>query len=68
MLLPLPTYSPNLQPLERLWEVMNEEVRNNQLFKSANDFCSSITTFFKKILPKIGASLTSKINECFHVC
>ena len=24
----LPAYSPNLNPLERLWKVMNEEVRN----------------------------------------
>ena len=28
-LLPLPPYSPNLNPIERLWKVMNEEVRNN---------------------------------------
>ena len=28
----LPPYSPNLNPIERLWKVMNEECRNNTFF------------------------------------
>lgn len=66
-LLPLPAYSPNLNPIERLWKVMNEVVRNNRLFKSAKDFRSSITAFLKETLPRIGASLISRINDNFHV-
>lgn len=31
----LPPYSPNLNPIERLWKVMNELSRNNQVFKTA---------------------------------
>ena len=31
----LPPYSPNLNPIERLWKVMNEFVRNNRVFKNA---------------------------------
>ena len=31
---PLPPYSPNLNPIERLWKVMNEKVRNNRFFKN----------------------------------
>ena len=34
----LPAYSPNLNPIERLWKVMNECVRNNRFFKSSKDF------------------------------
>ena len=34
----LPTYSLNLNPIERLWKVMNEQVRNNRFFKSAKNF------------------------------
>ncbi len=34
----LPPYSPNLNPIERLWKVMNEKVRNNRFFKSSKDF------------------------------
>ena len=28
----LPPYSPNLNPIERLWKYMNEKVRNNVFF------------------------------------
>lgn len=62
----LPPYSPNLNPIERLWKVMNEQVRNNRFFKSAKDFRESINLFFDKILPEIGDSLTSRINDNFQ--
>jgi transposase len=32
----LPPYSPNLNPIERLWKVMNERARNNKFFATAN--------------------------------
>ena len=43
----LPSYSPNLNPIERLWKVMNENVRNNQFFESAKVFIKSILSFFE---------------------
>ena len=63
----LPPYSPNLNPIERLWKVMNEQVRNNRFFKSAKDFRSEIDRFFEEILPDIGDSLSSRINDNFQV-
>ncbi len=62
----LPPYSPNLNPIERLWKVMNEEVRNNQYFSTAKDFKNKISDFFEKTLPKIGADLGSRINDNFQ--
>ena len=53
-------------PIERLWKVMNEQVRNNRFFKSAKDFKQSIDDFFKNILPKIGSSLGQRINDNFQ--
>jgi len=47
----LPPYSPNLNPIERLWKVMNEHVRNNVFFKSAADFKTSISQFFNETWP-----------------
>ena len=38
--------SPNLNPTECLWKVINEKVRNNQFFKSAKDFRRGINRFF----------------------
>jgi transposase len=62
----LPAYSPNLNPIERLWKVMNEKVRNNKFFKSAKDFKDEINRFFNEILPKISAGLRSIINDNFQ--
>jgi len=62
----LPPYSPNLNPIERLWKVMNEKVRNNRCFHSAKEFRQKIDEFFEKILPDIGDSLDTRINDNFQ--
>ena len=43
----LPPYSPNLNPIERLWKVMNEHARNNRYFATAKEFRRQISDFFK---------------------
>lgn len=63
----LPPYSPNLNPIERLWKVMNEHVRDNQYFSSAKEFRDKIDDFFKVKLPEIGDHLTNRINDNFQV-
>lgn len=63
----LPPYSPNLNPIERLWKVMNEQVRNNRFFKSAKDFKEAINGFFDHTLPRIGNDLGGRINDNFQV-
>lgn len=62
----LPPYSPNLNPIERLWKVMNEQVRNNHFFKGAKDFKEAINGFFDSILPRIGNKLDARINDNFQ--
>ena len=44
----LPPYSPNLNPIERLWKVMNEYCRNNKFFNNAKEFRNAINNFFRK--------------------
>jgi transposase len=63
----LPPYSPNLNPIERVWKVMNEYVRNNQFFASADDFRRSIMDFFHKTWPRISASMVNRINDNFEI-
>jgi len=62
----LPPYSPNLNPIEKLWKVMNEHVRNNRFFKSAKDFKYKIDEFLKITLPQIGSSLEQRLNDNFQ--
>jgi len=65
-LLYLPAYSPNLNPIERLWKVMNECARNNKFFECAQKFRQSIYDFFQKILPKVASTLHLRINDNFQ--
>jgi transposase len=62
----LPPYSPNLNPIERLWKVMNEHARNNQYFATAKEFRQKIEQFFTTTLPEVGSSLDSRINNNFQ--
>lgn len=61
----LPPYSPNLNPIERLWKVMNEEVRNNVVFEKVSDFRKIILNFFHVDWDKIKDKFRSRINDNF---
>jgi transposase len=63
----LPPYSPNLNPIERLWKVMNEYARNNQFFKTGREFKVKINNFFDKTWPSIADSMNSRINDNFEL-
>ncbi len=62
----LPPYSPNLNPIERLWKVMNHHARNNQYFATAKEFRQKIEQFFTTTLPDIADSLKTTINDNFQ--
>jgi len=63
----LPPYSPNLNPIERLWKVMNEFSRNNQVFKTFHEFQEKIRTFFKETWDTIADGFRTRINDTFQV-
>jgi transposase len=62
----LPPYSPNLNPIERLWNVMNKHARNSQYFATAKEFRQRLDQFFAITLPDIADSLNSTINDNFQ--
>ena len=62
----LPAYSPNLNPIERVWKVMNEYVRNNRVFASVKEFRNDILEFFNVTWPKISTTLRARINDNFQ--
>jgi transposase len=45
----LPPYSPNLNPIERLWKWMKEKTVYNSYYKEFEDFRSAILGFFETI-------------------
>jgi len=62
----LPPYSPNLNPIERLWKVMNKYTRNGKYFATAKLFREKIDDFFTTTLPDIADTLNSWINDNFQ--
>jgi transposase len=62
----LPAYSPNLNPIERLWKVMNEAVRNNVFFDSAKAFRQALNHFFTDLIPAMKDALLSRITDNFQ--
>ncbi|WP_340681157.1 IS630 family transposase [Paraglaciecola sp.] len=63
----LPPYSPNLNPIERLWKVMNKNARDSVYFRTKREFRAALDQFFKEKLPEIGNTLTSWINDNFQM-
>ena len=63
----LPAYSPNLNPIERMWRVMNEQVRNNKVFYKLAEFRGKISEFFNTTWDNILPLLHSRINDNFQV-
>lgn len=63
----LPAYSPNLNPIERLWKVMNETARNNVIFRSAGEFRERIRKFFNIDYPAMTQSLVDRITDNFRI-
>jgi transposase len=51
-MIPLSSYSPNLNLIERLWGLMKRCVLYNHYYERYDDFCMAIMNIFTKWLPK----------------
>lgn len=67
----LPPYSPNLNPIERLWKWMKERVIYNTYYENFEDFRRAVMGFFE-ILPTLtaesalGQELRSRVRDKFR--
>jgi len=61
----LPAYSPNLNPIERLWKVMHEQVTYNRYYPKLMDFTEAILGFFRDI-KNFKAIIAARINDNFQ--
>ncbi len=62
----LPPYSPNLNPIERLWKIMRETKLYNRYYESSVEFFHEIRGFFSDIVPKKARTWTSRLNDNFQ--
>lgn len=61
----LPPYSPNLNPIERLWKIMHENTTYNRYYAKLSEFTESILGFFENI-GNVKSILQSRINDNFQ--
>ena len=66
----LPPYSPNLNPIERLWKWMKEVVIYNTYYKEFDDFRSAVFGFFKTLSgldpgSEFGSAFKNRIRDKF---
>ncbi len=62
----LPPYSPNLNPVERMWKLMHEHVRYNQYHAKFSEFTEATLGFFKSIGKK-KTILRERITDNFQI-
>jgi len=62
----LPPYSPNLNPIERVWKLMHESVRYNQYYGKFSEFADATLGFFKGIGRK-KCILRERITDNFQI-
>jgi transposase len=62
----LPPYSPNLNPVERMWKLMHESVRYNQYYGRFSEFSDATLSFFKNIGRK-KCLLRERITDNFQI-
>ena len=62
----LPPYSPNLNPIERLWKILHQQVTHNRYYEHFADFSEAVAYFFRHIGKK-KALLRSRITDNFQL-
>ncbi len=63
----LPAYCPNLNGIERLWQLMHEHVIHNQYHKDFRTFAEAIMRFFTTTLPQNWKTFHDIVNDNFHI-
>jgi len=63
----LPPYSPNLNPIERLWKILRENTVYNRYYETSVTFFQAIRGFFLEEIPKLTDVLKHRINDKFQV-
>jgi len=62
----LPPYSPNLNPIERLWKIFRETTLYNRYYQNCLDCFRAMREFFSEKIPKLNQVLASRITDHFE--
>jgi transposase len=62
----LPPYSPNLNPIERLWNIFHHHVSNNRYYATAAEFKTAARRFFSDVYSRLKSTFSKTINDNFQ--
>jgi transposase len=65
----LPPYSPNLNPIERLWKLMNEKILYNKYYEKFNEFKNEVLGFLQSLSDpplELAGQLTTRLTDSFQ--
>lgn len=62
----LPAYSPNLNPIERVWKLMREKKLYNRYYQSSDAFFEAVRSFFQVDVPTLVHTWGQRINDNFE--
>ena len=63
----VPPYCPHLNPIERLWKVMHENVTHNRRYAKFRDFAEAVLGFLRETVPRQFDEFSSSITDNFRV-
>ena len=63
----VPTYSPHLNPIERLWGAMHRNVTHNRSYATFRDFKAATMAFLTQTVPKNWTELCDQVSDNFRV-
>jgi transposase len=63
----LPTYSPNLNLIERVWKIVKSKVLNSAYYDTFGMFCDNIFDCIDSLHVKYAAEMASSISQNFQI-
>jgi transposase len=63
----LPTYSPNLNLIERIWKIVKSKVLNSAYYETFGGFCDNIFECVDTLHEKCAAEMASSVTQNFQI-
>lgn len=63
----LPTYSPNLNLIERVWKIVKSKVLNSAYYETFVNFCANIFDCIDNLHTEYSADMASSVSENFQI-
>jgi len=63
----LPTYSPNLNLIERIWKIVKSKVLNAAYYETFDGFCDNIFDCVDNLHEKCASEMASSVTQSFRI-